>query len=102
MESIIREKILLHLIRNKVLSDCQHGFVPGRNCLTQLLLCLDDWSKMIGEGEPFLKAFDYVAHQRLFMKIRVLGDTRGCSDLGYVIPLWKNSSRNGRWLLQSW
>ena len=34
LELIIREKILLHLIRNKVFSDCQHGFVPGRNCLT--------------------------------------------------------------------
>ena len=80
MESIIREKILLHLIRNKVLSDCQHGFVPGRNCLTQLLLCLEDWSKMIKEGEPFdviytdfSKAFDSVAHQRLLCKLEHLG-----------------------------
>ena len=51
--SIRREKIILHLIRNKVFSDCQHGFVPGRNCLTQLLLCLEDWSTMIEEGETF-------------------------------------------------
>ena len=76
MESIIREKILLHLIRNKVLSDCQHGFVPGRNCLTQLL-CLEDWSKMIGEHfdviyTDFSKAFDSVTHQGL-CKLEHLG-----------------------------
>ena len=76
MDSIIRENIILHLIRNKVLSDCRHGFVPGRNCLTQLLLCLEDWSKMIEEGQPFdviytdfSKAFDSVAHQRLLCKL---------------------------------
>ena len=79
MESIIMEKILFHLIRNKVLSDCQHGFVPGRNGLTQLLLCLEDWSKMI-EGEPvdvmytdLSEVFDSVAHQMLLCKLEQLG-----------------------------
>ena len=96
MESIIREKVILHLIRNKVLSDCQHGFVPARNCLTQLLLCLEDWSKMIEEVEPFdviytdfSKAFDSVAHQRLLCKLEHLG-IRG------DVPNWVRSFLSGR------
>ena len=35
MESLVRDAILSHLIQHDVLSDCQHGFVPGRDCITQ-------------------------------------------------------------------
>ena len=46
VESLIRDEFLSHLVRYDVLSDCQHGFVPSRNCTTQLLLCLEDWTLM--------------------------------------------------------
>ena len=29
MESLIRDELLIHLVRHEVLSDCQHGFVPS-------------------------------------------------------------------------
>ena len=37
MESIIRDSIVHHMTQNDLFSDAQHGFVPGRNCKTQLL-----------------------------------------------------------------
>ena len=69
---IFRDAIMDHLIKHKLLADDQHGFVPGRNCITQLLLCLEEWTKLVEEGEAFgviytdfSKAFDSVAHKRL-------------------------------------
>ncbi len=34
----MKETIMNHLLRTAVLSDAQHGFVPRRSCLTNLLL----------------------------------------------------------------
>ena len=80
MESIVRDAIVDHLVKNNVLSDAQHGFVPERDCITQLLLCLEDWTSMIEEGSvfdvvytDFAKAFDSVAHERLLMKLEAIG-----------------------------
>ena len=39
MESIVRDKIVIHMKRNNLISQMQHGFVPLRNCMTNLLLC---------------------------------------------------------------
>ena len=83
MESIIRDAIVDHLVRNNVLSDGQHGFVPGRDCITQLLLCLEDWTSMIEDGfafdviyTDFAKAFNSVAHERLLRKLEAI-DVKG-------------------------
>ena len=80
MESIVRDGIVDHLLRNRLLSDDQHGFVPGRNCVTQLLICLEEWTQMIANGESFdviytdfSKAFDSVAHERLMVKLDNIG-----------------------------
>ena len=34
-------------------SDAQHGFVPGRDCITQLLICIEEWSEMLERGKTF-------------------------------------------------
>ena len=80
MESIVRAAIVNHLMKNNLFSDDQHGFVPGRNCITQLLMCLEEWTKMIEDGDcfdviytDFSKAFDSVPHERLFLKMESLG-----------------------------
>ena len=80
MESLVRDAIIEHLVKNNVLVDAQHGFVPGRDCLTQLLLCLEHWTTMIENGSAFdviytdfAKAFDSVAHERLLMKLEAIG-----------------------------
>lgn len=80
MESIIRDKIVEHMVQNNLFSDKQHGFVPLRNCITNLLFCIENWSSLIEEGSPidviytdFAKAFDRVPHLRLLQKIKNLG-----------------------------
>ena len=81
MESLIREAITDHMMTyNIMFSDDQHGFVPGRSCISQLLTVLDDWSKSLVLREiidvlytDFSKAFDSVPHARLFVKLNNYG-----------------------------
>ena len=80
MESIVRDAIVEHLVKNGLFTDDQHGFVPGRNCITQLLVCMEAWTKMMEDGDcfdviytDFSKAFDSVPHERLFLKLESLG-----------------------------
>ena len=80
MESIIRDAIVTHLVDNGLLSKDQHDFVPDRNCITQLLVCLEDWTRRLEEGKSFdviytdfSKAFDSVPHERLFLKLEAMG-----------------------------
>ena len=35
MESIVRDKLVGHMMKNNLFSDKQHGFVPSRNCVTK-------------------------------------------------------------------
>eukprot|EP00794_Sanderia_malayensis_P001826 gene1826-2050_t len=46
-ESIIRDHILQNLLKNNLLPCCQHGFVEGKSCITQLLECLDIWTSIL-------------------------------------------------------
>ena len=80
MESIVRDALVSHLMNNKLIADPQHGFVPGRDCITQLLVCMEEWTNMIENGmcfdviyTDFSKAFDSVPHERLFIKLESLG-----------------------------
>lgn len=50
MESIVRDGIIQHLTSNKLLSKCQHGFISGRSCTTNLLATLEDWTNMLDSG----------------------------------------------------
>ena len=67
---------------NGLLSEAQHGFVPGRSCVSQLLQVLEDWTRYIDSDTPvdaiyldFKKAFDSVAHERLMIALESLGIT---------------------------
>ena len=80
MESIVRDVIMQHLLANKLLSDHQHGFVPGRSCSTQLLKVIDEWTEALDKGKSldviyldFAKAFDSVPHKRLILKMSAYG-----------------------------
>ena len=80
LESIIRDRMLSHLIEQNLLSDHQHGFRPKRSCSTQLLEVLDAWTRELEDGNPvdtvyldFQKAFDSVPHLRLLNKLRGYG-----------------------------
>ena len=41
MESIIKDEVYENLSSNHLLSVNQHGFVPGRSCITQFLIAMD-------------------------------------------------------------
>ena len=95
MESIIRDAIVEHMTKNDLFADEQHGFVPGRDCVSQLLMCLEEWTKFIERGEcfdviytDFCKAFDSVPHERLLIKLKSIG-------IGGDILFWITSFLKG-------
>ena len=80
LESIIKDKIMDHLLENNLISDSQHGFMPGRSCATNLVEFMDFVTESVDEGESvdifyldFAKAFDKVPRQRLLRKLRAKG-----------------------------
>ena len=87
MESILRDTIVEHLKSNNLIRSSQHGFMPHRSCLTNLLEFLEVVTKLIDEGHSvdllyldFARAFDKVPHARLMMKVRAHGITGKISD----------------------
>jgi hypothetical protein len=82
MESIIKDEIMSHLAKNNLISDSQHGFIPGRSCSTNLLTFQEEITKCLDDGVPvdvfyldFAKAFDKVPHGRLLIKLEAKGIT---------------------------
>jgi len=80
MESIIKDNMISVLERNQTISRCQHGFMKGRSCLTNLLESLEQWTHALDQGYgvdvlylDYRKAFDSVPHKRLLYKLSTLG-----------------------------
>eukprot|EP00112_Aurelia_sp_Birch-Aquarium-sp1_P011593 Seg2436.1 transcript_id=Seg2436.1/GoldUCD/mRNA.D3Y31 product="LINE-1 reverse transcriptase" protein_id=Seg2436.1/GoldUCD/D3Y31 len=78
LERIIRDQAVKYL--KQFLTSCQHEFMEGRSCVTQLLDTIDSWSKVLDEGSSldavyldFAKAFDTVPHERLLVKLKGYG-----------------------------
>jgi len=42
MESIVRDNVIDHFVKNKLFTNKQFGFLKGRSIVTQLLQILDD------------------------------------------------------------
>ena len=80
MESFIRDAMLTHMIENNLFTNDQHGFVPKRNCATQLLEAIETWYDITEDMgyidviyTDFAKAFDAVPHKRLIKKVEAYG-----------------------------
>ncbi len=76
----MKEAVMSHLLHTAVLSDAQHGFVPKRSCLTNLLLTEQWETQFMDAYEPvdvvFLdvtRAFDSVNHRYLYIKLDSYG-----------------------------
>ena len=96
MESVVKTAIMSHLLDQSLLSDCQYGFLPGKSCESQLLSCMNSWTRHLEEGRPvdiiytdFRKAFDVVPHRRLLKKLSMYG-------LGTRIVRWVEGFLCGR------
>ena len=78
-EKLLRNHILEYVSRSIV--EQQHGFLPGRSCVSNLLECMDIVSDAISEKNgavdilylDFQKAFDSVPHERLLYKLQSYG-----------------------------
>lgn len=79
-ERIILKKMLPFLLENSVIPKEQHGFIPGRSVVTNLLTCLNDWTNSVDRKIPvdviyldFSRAFDRVPKRRLLYKLEHAG-----------------------------
>ena len=82
MEKIIRDHLVTHMTRNNFFSKKQFGFMSKRSTVLQLLNVIDEWSEALDQGNnvdciyfDFRKAFDTVAHKRLYNKLKSYGIT---------------------------
>ena len=80
LESLIKDEVVRHLDRFKLIKDTQHGFTKGRSCLTNLLDFFEEVTSILDSGQPvdviyldFAKAFDKVPHVRLVRKLQSHG-----------------------------
>ena len=79
-ESILGERMMKHLDDNLLLSPEQHGFVRGRSCQSNILSCMEDWTRAVDENDSvdviyfdYEKAFDKVSHKLLLEKLKWYG-----------------------------
>ena len=79
-ERIIKTAILGHLLRNGLISEAQHGFLPGKSCVTNMLIFMDSLTEARDHGLisdavffDFAKAFDRVPHTPLLHKLSAYG-----------------------------
>jgi hypothetical protein len=80
MERCIASKILDFLRTNKLLSNHQHGFLPKKSTLTNLLESVRDWTLSVEDKAmqavvyiDFTRAFDLVQHSKLLHKLQSFG-----------------------------
>ncbi|MCQ7056823.1 reverse transcriptase domain-containing protein, partial [Clostridioides difficile] len=73
----MRDKIVEHLDKHRLINDSQHGFMKNRSCLTNLLQfyskvfdIYDDCRAVDVIYLDFQKAFDVVPHKRLIRKLK--------------------------------
>ena len=80
MEAIIRDNMISHLTKYKLIHSTQHGFMAEKSCQTNLIEYLDTLTRLVDEGHHVdviyldsAKAFDKVSHLRLLQKLEAHG-----------------------------
>ena len=82
MESTIKTELVNYLLKNKLFTRHQHGFLSNRSVSTQLLECLNEYTEAAMCKEPidicytdYSKAFDSVVISKLIVKLKGYGIT---------------------------
>jgi len=72
LERIVKERMVEHLNKNRLINNSQHDFTKGRSCLTNLLDFFEEVYDELDRNNSvdlvyldFAKAFDKVPHKRL-------------------------------------
>jgi len=80
MEGLVREVMMQYLLSNSLLAPQQHGFMPKKACVTNLLETMDSITTELANGRPidlvyldFSKAFYTVPHKHLLLKLAAYG-----------------------------
>jgi len=96
METFVRDAIMNHLELGNLIAPEQHGFVPRKACVTNLLESMDVITSELNRGSvvdiiflDFAKAFDRVPHERLLLKLKLSG-------IGGTLLTWLNDFLRGR------
>ena len=81
--SKILERCVLNACKDRLsqmVTTCQHGFITGKSCTTNLVEVLDQIGSLLDKGSQIdmvymdmSKAFDKVSHTRLLYKLRMFG-----------------------------
>jgi len=81
-ESIIKDNLLKFLSLNQALTHAHHGFLARHSTTSNLLECLNDWTRRLDEGLvtdvvyiDIAKAFDSVSIPKLVYKLSNIGAT---------------------------
>ena len=89
LEHIVCSNSMTHLDEYKLLSDRQHAFRKRHSCETQLTNAINDWAKILENGEQvdtfildFEKAFDTPPHEPL--KSELFGYGKGGKTLKWI------------------
>ena len=97
LEAIIKDEVVSHLERYKLIRSSQHGFIQGKSCASNLLSFLDKITVAADNSEAadvvfldFAKAFDKVPVKRLLRKVRAHG-------IGGQLYRWIKAWLTDRW-----
>jgi hypothetical protein len=81
--SKVLERCVFNTIKDHIFcrkNPCQHGFLPGKNCVAQLIEVFDKIGKQLDRGKQIdviyldmSKAFDKVSHKCLLLRLREFG-----------------------------
>ena len=106
--SKVLERCVFNNIKDHIFSQinhCQHGFVPGKNCVSQLIEVFDKIGSQLDRGKQIdviyldmSKAFDKVSHKRLLLCLRECGFGGNITELYYIYralakKVWKKTWR---------
>ena len=102
---IVGDRLVHHMTDRNLFCDAQHGFVPGRLCMMQILVTIELWAKWLEKVDPmdiiyldFKKAFDSVPHKRILIKLEAYGIIVAPDQSPPVMHVRFEIVRGSRWL----